>query len=90
MNASLEEDLFFFDFDDFTDEEKKDLILNWTSTDEIAGLEYFETEEEAEKYKKGVLEEIKDAEDNSVYNGAIQDNYGHFREVYVYKDDLEE
>ena len=76
-------------WDKTTEKERIEAIMEYNSSDEISGLEYFNTVEEAEKYKNEVLEEIKFAEDNSVYNGKIQDNYGYFREVYVHKDDLE-
>lgn len=87
----IENEYFGVDFDSLTDEEKTQAILKYTSSDEIAGLEYFDTEEEAEKYRNEVLEEIEDSERNSIYCKQIRDNYcGCFRDVYVHKNDIEE
>ena len=73
-------------FDEIPDEEKINTILNYIEGDEIAGLVYFETEEEAEKFKQDTLDEIKSNEENSVYVGQEQDQYGNFRDVYEFKE----
>lgn len=86
----IEDEYFGVDFDTLTDEEKTKAILRYNKYDEIAGLAYFNTEEEAEKYKNEVIEDVEDAERNSTHYEKIQDEYGYFREVYVHIDDLEE
>lgn len=72
-------------FDEATEEEKVKAIIEYTDTDEIAGVLYFDTEEKAEKFKNDVIKEVKEIEEMSVYEGKIQDDEGYFREVYIAK-----
>lgn len=72
-------------WDDATEKEKTKAVLDYTEGDEIAGLEYCDSEKEAEDYKNYILEDIKECEEKSEYFGTIQDQYGYFREVYVEK-----
>lgn len=73
-------------WEDATEEEKAQAIISFVESDEIAGLLYFETEEEAEKYKQEVIKEIEEIEEMSVFDCLEQDGEGGFREVYVYKE----
>jgi hypothetical protein len=68
-------------------EEQIKAILQYTEGDEIAGLVYFETEEEAEDYKLKILDEIAERELQIEYKGKKQDNEGHYRDVYIKNDD---
>lgn len=70
------------DFDNLTYLEKVELISNYTEGDEIAGLLYFKTEEEALNYKTEVIKEIEKLEINIEYTGKEQDREGYYREVY--------
>lgn len=70
---------------DLSDEEKTKILLEYTDTDEIAGLLYFNTEEEAENYKQEVLKEIEEIESQCEYSHKEQDEYGYYREVYTLK-----
>lgn len=71
------------DFDELDENEKIEAIINYTDGDEIAGILYFDNEEEASEYKASILKEIKDIELNSEYDGKTQDNQGNFRETYI-------
>lgn len=75
------------DFDEIPEKEKINAILEYVEGDEIAGVLYFETEALAEEFKKDTLDEIKSDEENSVYIGKKQDQYGNFRDVYEYKNE---
>lgn len=75
---------------DTTFEEKAKAIEEYTCDDEIAGILYFETEEEAEDYKQKIIKEVEDKEKNAVFVDKKQDKYGYWREVYVAKDDVKE
>lgn len=70
---------------DATIDEKINAIMQYTDSDEIAGLVYFDNESDAEKYIECTLSEIRDCEANSEYYRQIQDDYGCFRDVYVFK-----
>lgn len=67
-------------------EEKAKAIEKYMEGDEIAGMVYFETEEEAEKYKNDVIKEIEECEKESICTGQIQDQYGCFRDVYEFRE----
>lgn len=71
------------EWDDLTDQEKTKLIIKYTSTDELARLLYFATEEEAQEYKKMVLEEVEEKKKKFKKIGEEQDNYGYFQDVYL-------
>lgn len=82
-------------FREITEEEKINAILDYIQYDEIANIEYLETEEKALKRKNELLEEINDIEEKIkigeiVYIGQKQDQYGNFRDVYKLKLDLDE
>lgn len=70
------------DFDEATEEEKTKAIVEYTESDEIAQLLHFTTEEDAEQYKKDVLEELEELENSLVYTGKEQDQYGNFMNSY--------
>lgn len=72
-------------WDELSFDEKAKAIEKYEESDEIAGIVYFETEEEAEKYKDEVIKEIENIEKESICTGQIQDKYGHFRDVYEHK-----
>ena len=80
-------------FSEIPEKEKIKVILDYVEGDEIANVEYFETEEEAFKRKKELLEELNDIEEKIkageiVYVGQEQDQNGYFggyREVYEFK-----
>ena len=73
------------EWDNLTDTEKIKFILKYTDTDEIAGLLYFNSEEEAKSYKDEVIEEIEDVERHSTITQRIQNKYGFFVDVFEYK-----
>ncbi|MFQ9545289.1 MAG: hypothetical protein ACLR02_09755 [Clostridium sp.] len=75
-----------------SDKEKIKAILDYTEYDEIAGVEYYETEEEAKNKLNYLLEKIHNIEEKIktgkiVYKGQKQDEYGNFKEVYSLKED---
>lgn len=73
-------------WEETTEKEKIQAIKEYTESDGIAGLLYFETEEEAESYKQEVINEIEEIENEIEYIGKSQDEYGIFREVYRSKE----
>ena len=73
------------EWDQATEEEKVKAIIDYTDSDEIAGLVYFDTEEKAKEFKNDVIREVEDIEERSTYKGKRQDSYGSFREVYIEK-----
>lgn len=73
------------EWDEATEEEKVKAIIEYTDTDEIAGLLYFDTQEKAEKFKNDVIKEVEEIEEMSAYEGKRQDSEGYFREVYIAK-----
>lgn len=70
------------EWDEISEEEKIKSILEYTESDEIAGVLYFKTEAEAEKFKSDTIKEVEELEKESDYVGKKQDSYGNFREVY--------
>lgn len=74
------------EWEEITDDEKIKAIINYVDGDEIAGLLYFNTEEEAEKYKNDVIKEVEEREKEIEYVGKKQDEYGNYREVYQIKE----
>ena len=83
------------DWDQSSELEKAILIEQYTLFDEIAGMNYYETEEGAENFKNEVIEELIDLEDaiksgEIKYLGKEQNRNGIYEEVYVYNDDCEE
>lgn len=73
------------EWDNLSFNEKANAIEKYEESDEIAGIVYFETEEETEKYKDEVIKEIENIEKESICTGQIQDKYGHFRDIYEHK-----
>lgn len=73
------------EWDELSFDEKAKAIEKYEESDEIAGIVYFKTEEEAEKYKDEVIKEIEDIEKESICTGQIQDKYGQFRDIYEHK-----
>ena len=73
------------EWDSITEEEKIKAIEKYVEGDEIAGLVYFETEESAEKYKQGVLQEIKEIEDQVEHVEKKQDGSGYYHDVFRLK-----
>lgn len=73
------------EWDKATKEEKVKAVIEYTDTDEIAGLLHFDTEEKAEKFKNDVIKEVEEIEAMSIYEGKRQDSEGYFREVYITK-----
>lgn len=73
-------------WEDTTYKEKVEAIMDYTEDDDIAGLLYFDTEEQAEKYKNEVLEEIKELENDIEYIGKEQNRQGIYQEVYKSKE----
>lgn len=69
-------------WENISDNDKIDAILTYVENDEIAGLLYFETEDQAEKFKNDTIKEVEDLEKDIEYAGKQQDTYGNFREVY--------
>lgn len=67
---------------DATNEERIRAIIEYTETDEIAGLLYFDTEKEAEEFKNSVIKEIEEIEKRVIYIGKREDELGYFREIY--------
>lgn len=74
------------EWDDLSDSRKVELILEYTESDEIAGLIAFDTLEEATKYIKDTISEILELEEEYEYIGKEQDIYGYFNEVYKKKE----
>ena len=72
-------------WDQLPETEKAQQIEEYTSTDEIAGLNYFTTEEEATQYKNEVLEELQEIETEIEYQGMEQNNEGIYQEIYTLK-----
>lgn len=72
-------------FNSLSFSDKVNYILEYVENDGIAGLTYFDTEEEAEAYKNECIENLEWAKNNSVYIGTELDKYGYFREIYEYK-----
>lgn len=75
------------EWDVISEKAKAKAIIEYTEGDDIAGLLMFNTEEEAEKYKQYVLEEIKDLENKVECVGKEQDKDGYYHEIYELKDD---
>jgi len=73
------------EWNEATEQEKIKAIINYTESDEIAGVLYFETEEEAQNFKNEVVKEIEEIEQRVSYDGKRQDREGYFREVYIIK-----
>lgn len=76
-------------WDELNFEEKVKEIEEYTASDEIAGINYYETVEEAEQYKKDVLKELEELENEIEYSHTEQDRKGFYREVYVLKAENE-
>lgn len=74
------------EWDDLSDSRKVELILEYTESDEIAGLIAFDTLEEATKYIKDTISEILELEEEYECIGKEQDQYGYFNEVYKKKE----
>lgn len=74
-------------WDDTTDEQKAQAILQYLEGDDMAGLVYFDTEEAAEKYKNDCLKDIEECESESVFSHYEEDRnrLGVYRPVYVLK-----
>lgn len=66
-----------------TYKDKCKIVEKYTERDERAGLLYFETEKESESYKKDVLKELEELENEIEYAGKKQDREGNYREVYI-------
>lgn len=75
------------DWESITEQEKIKAIEKYVEGDEIAGLVYFGTEEDAEKYKQEVLQEIKEIEDQVEYVEKEQDGSGYYHDVYKLKEE---
>ena len=74
-----------YDWEELSEQEKINAILDYTGSDEIAGLIWCENKEVAEKCKQEILEDVEELEKNIEYVGKEQDEYGIFREVYISK-----
>lgn len=70
------------DWENTTDDEKVEAILEYTKDNDIAGLLYFGTEIEADNYKSTILKEINKCEKESTYVGKEQDKQGRFRDIF--------
>ena len=55
------------EFKQLTEEEKTIAILRWMEDDEYAGVLYFESEEDADLYKREILQEIAEIEAKTEY-----------------------
>lgn len=73
------------DFDEMSFNEKKDIIISYVSTDEIAGLICCKNEEEALQLKQKILEEISELEKEIEYIGTEQDEDGYYKKAYRFK-----
>lgn len=71
-------------WDEGSFEEKAKAIEEYTYSDDIAGMLYFPTEEEAEKYKQKALNELARLELMSKYKNTEQEQHGTYKEVYAY------
>lgn len=85
LDFYLDELLYERKWNDLSIEEQIESIIEYVSTDSIAGLLFFDTEEKANKYKEEVLKELNIIEENIEYVGKQQDDEGYFREVYKLK-----
>lgn len=74
-----------YDWEELSEEEKINAIIEYTARDEIAGLILCKNKEVAEKTKLDIIKEIEELEKNIEYIGKEQDEYGMFREVYISK-----
>jgi hypothetical protein len=88
-NNKLEEDK---EWDELTEQEKAKIIEDYTSDDEIAGLEIFEDEKKALEYYESHLEECQEIENDIktgriIYMGTKQDREGFYVETYTLKEE---
>lgn len=76
------------EWDEIEDQERANAIIEYVDSDELAGLLYFNTEQESNRYRNDVINEIEELEKNIKYIGKQQDSYGNFKEVYTYRRKL--
>ena len=74
---------FEVELDDIPDWKQTTCILHYLKNDEYAGLEYFETEAEAEKFKQDALRNIEWCEENAVFLEKRQIEGGFYVDVLV-------
>lgn len=74
------------EWDELGDSKKAELVLEYSESDEIAGLVGFETLKKAVEYLKNTLSEILEFEGTYEYVEKIQDQYGYYRDVYERKE----
>lgn len=73
------------EWNDLTNERKIEIILEYTESDEIAGLVAFDTLEEATDYVQDTISEILELEQEYEYASKKQNSYGFYNEVYKKK-----
>ena len=73
-------------FEELTEEEQIKAIIDYTESDEVAGLLYFHTENEAVKYKEEAINKLNEIEKdkNVVYVGTTLTEDGFYREIFEY------
>lgn len=70
---------------ELTEQEMEYYIEKYVSTDEIAGVKIFKSEEEALNFKNDIIAELDDIESRSVFSHKIQDFNFYYKSVFIKK-----